>query len=240
MNPRNNNKTIWSIGATSKIAIELQRIWAKKGFKFILCSRDKKDLLNIKDDLLIRGATNVHIYSMEELSTSKPIQPMDILLISIGSLSEQPKWQTSKEYRDSQWHTNTTLVMDWVEWGAAEIESSGRGQICVMTSVAADRAKKSNYGYGTAKAALDYYLEGVSHRLAKLGNRITILKPGPTKSPMTSKLSNKKLADPKDVAFTFSKAIEKNKAVAYAPSIWKYIMLIIKYIPRKIWFKTDL
>lgn len=235
----NQSKTVWSVGATSKIAIEMQRIWASQGYSFILSSRKKTELSDIKKDLLVRGAPKVDTYSLEELTKEKPPLKMDILLIALGSLSDQKTWESSKEYRENQWATNTTLVMDWIEWGAKVIEDTGRGKICVMTSVAADRAKKSNYGYGAAKAALDFHLQGVAHRLAALGPRVFILKPGPTKTPMTAQLDQTKLADPKKVARSFTSAIKKDKTITYAPWIWKYIMLIIKLIPQKIWFKTS-
>jgi short-subunit dehydrogenase len=56
---------------------------------------------------------------------------------------------------------------------------------------------------------------------------------------MTASMGTKKMADPKDVAETLALAIEKGKSVAYAPSIWKYIMFIIKNIPKTLWHKTN-
>jgi short-subunit dehydrogenase len=242
-------KTTWSIGATSKIAIEMARVWAKDN-NFVLASRNKSDLKTISKDLIVRGAKKVEVFSLPELMGQRAQvslgMPMDRLLIALGSLSNQKNWQDQKQYRDQEWQVNTSDVIDWIEWGASQIETTNRGQICVMTSVAADRAKRSNYAYGAAKAALDFYLEGVAHRLSKIqGNRkynqITILKPGPTRTPMTSDMfGKKKLADPKSVAISFCKAIDKEKYVVYAPFQWKFIMLIIKYLPKRIWFKTDL
>lgn len=241
-------KTTWSIGATSKIAIEMARIWAKDN-NFVLASRNKSDLKAISKDLIVRGAKNVEVFSLPELMGHKTqisiAMPMDRLLISLGSLSNQKNWQDQDQYRHTEWKTNTSDVIDWIEWGASQIEKTNRGQICVMTSVAADRAKRSNYGYGAAKAALDFYLEGISHRLSKIQgntnlNRVTVLKPGPTRTPMTSDMvGKKKLAAPKSVAMSFCKAIDKRKYIVYAPFQWKLIMLIIKYLPKKIWFKTD-
>lgn len=232
--------TVVSIGATSRIAIEMQRIWARKGHNLALYSRNKRDLEIIAKDLKIHGANNVSIHSLNNGSPqNEPPPDMDILLISIGSLSDQNKWERDNEYRHQEWQTNTTLVTDWIEWGATQIEQNKKGHICVITSVAADRAKKSNYAYGAAKAALDFYCLGVAHRLAAIGNRVSILKPGPTLSPMTKDMANKKLADPKEVAIEFVKDIDKKRLISYSPKVWKYIMLVIKYIPTNIWHKTN-
>jgi short-subunit dehydrogenase len=231
-------KKIVSIGATSKIAIEMQRIWAKNGYSIFLSSRKPEDLENIKKDLLIRGASHVEI---KDLSKIEDILDFDVCLISIGNLSEQKRWENEKSYRVAEWKVNTELPISYIEWATYSIEQSKRGQICVITSVAADRAKKSNYAYGAAKASLDFYLQGVDHRLSSQGltKRICTLKPGPTLSPMTADMEGKKLADPKDVAKEFCNAIKKGKSSCYAPWIWRYIMLIIKHIPSKIWFKTN-
>jgi decaprenylphospho-beta-D-erythro-pentofuranosid-2-ulose 2-reductase len=230
---------VWSIGATSKIAIELQRLWAAEGADLYLVSREPLDLKPIVSDLKIRGACKVEVHGLNDAKNAFETGEMDILLISLGSLSDQGKWEDSQKYRELEWTTNTSLVIDWLELGASKIEKEGRGQLCVITSVAADRAKKSNYGYGAAKAALDFYAEGVAHRLSPISPCVTVLKPGPTDTPMTANLNGKKLADPKQVATIFKKAIESKKAISYAPWQWKYIMLIIKYLPRKIWFKTN-
>lgn len=236
-------KTIWSVGATSRISIEMQRIWATKGYKFILLSRNINDLKNIKKDLIVHGAESVEISNLGENAMDKFMEfkehRMDILLISIGSLSEQKRWQEDNKYRLNEWSTNTSLVMDWIEIAAGCIENGSKTHLCVMTSVAADRAKRSNYAYGCAKAALDFYLKGIEHRLSSFGKTISILKPGPTKSPMTSTMTNKKLADPKEVALVFTEGIDKKKGTIYAPKIWEYIMLTIKGIPKFIWDKTN-
>jgi short-subunit dehydrogenase len=233
------NKLIVSVGATSRIAIEMQRRWAKEHHNFILVGRDKENLERIKRDLQCLGAGDIEVRSLEQ---AYPDITPDITLIALGSLSKQEKWQQCANYRENEWEINTLTVINWIEWAATKIEETKKGQIAVMTSVAADRPKKSNYGYGAAKAALDFYMLGVRHRLSKYKCKVQILKPGPTRSPMTQSMPNKKMADPKEVAKIFCSSIDnkKNNSITYAPKIWRVIMNIIKLCPEIVWNKTNL
>ncbi len=229
--------TIWSIGATSRIAIEMQRYWARDGASFFLFGRSLEKLNRVQQDLLCRGAVGAEIEKLG--APPEETAPFDILLISVGSLSEQSKWQVSSDYRLREWHANTMLIMDWVEWGARCVEAGLGGKIAVMSSVAADRAKKSNYGYGAAKAALDFYLSGVDHRLAPFGRVVVNLKPGPTNTPMTGAVKNRKLADPEAVARDFCRRMQRGQSTIYSPANWRYIMAIIRTCPRWLWNMTD-
>jgi len=228
---------VWSIGATSRIAIEMQRCWAKEGYRFVLVGRNQDKLNRVADDLLACGATAVDT----RVSLQPPDKPtgFDLLLISVGSLSDQDRWQVDRMYRESEWTTNTSLIINWIEWGAMCVEYGEGGKIAVISSVASDRAKKSNYGYGASKAALDFYLKGVDHRLAKAGGVVVILKPGPTNTPMTAGIVNRKLADPSTVGLNFCQALRNGSLVVYSPKIWRYIMSIIRLCPRKIWNMTN-
>lgn len=229
-------QTVWSVGATSRIGIEMQRLWAPNA-EFHLCARNPQKLSRVCLDLHCRGARRVEAHTLE---IPAQLEKFDVLLVCLGSLSDQERWQTNPTYRQEEWHLNTLTILDWIEWGAASIEHHQHGHLAVMTSVAADRAKKSNYAYGSAKAALDFYLLGVEHRLHPLGPCVHILKPGPTQSPMTKRLQNKNLADPKEVARTLCRGLSKNQSLIYAPKIWRVLMKILTLCPKTLWLKTNL
>jgi decaprenylphospho-beta-D-erythro-pentofuranosid-2-ulose 2-reductase len=233
-----NPQTIWSVGATSRIGLEMQRLWAPNA-TFHLCARNPEKLQRVCRDLQCRGAHSTETHPLE---TPAQLEKFDLLLICLGSLSEQGLWQTDSNYRQKEWQLNTLTILDWIEWGAASIEQHRQGHLAVMTSVAADRPKKSNYAYGSAKAALDFYLLGLEHRLHPLGLGpcVHILKPGPTQSPMTTHLQNKKLADPKEVARELCQGLSKNQSLIYAPKIWSVLMRVIKLCPKALWMKTNL
>jgi decaprenylphospho-beta-D-erythro-pentofuranosid-2-ulose 2-reductase len=240
MNPED---PIIVVGATSRLAIEVCRLAAQSnpGQTFILHARHPLERLErIAADLQAHGAGCVG------LQGPNPPEEMwhgfSLLLICQGSLTSQEKASENKDYLRQEWEANTTEILEWMEWGAAQVEKHG-GQIAVISSVASDRAKKSNYTYGAAKAALDFALAGLRHRLHGHGV-VTTIKPGPTTSPMTDAspdaTKGKPLADPKKVAACIWTGIQKKAKVVYAPSHWKYVMGVIGLIPDAIWHKTNL
>lgn len=235
---RNSPRRIWTVGASSRLAIGMQRAWARPGTHFVLAGRDQGKLRRVASDLLCRGASSAVCRDLSP--PARESEEMDLLLIALGSLSGQEKWQKDPGYRRGEWKVNTSVVFDWVEWGARNIETYGSGKLAVISSVASDRARRSNYGYGAAKAALEFYMNGVAHRLAPQGGTVVILKPGPTDTPMTLGTAAPFLAHHKTVVSDLVKAVEKGVSVSYSPRHWRLIMQAIKICPRLIWNKLNL
>ena len=119
--------------------------------------------------------------------------------------------------------------------------AQGHGQLGVITSVAADRGRKSNYIYGCAKAMVDTYLEGFRARLASDNVHVMTIKPGFVDTPMTKDFKKGLLwASPDYVAGKIVASFEKNKNVVYVPWIWFFIMTVIKNIPENLMKKLPL
>ena len=111
--------------------------------------------------------------------------------------------------------------------------AQGGGTLCVFSSVAGDRARKPGVIYGATKAGLSAYLEGLDHRYRDQGLVTVCVKPGFVKTGMTSGLQPPPFAgEPDQVAARVLVAIDKGWPVVYAPWIWRWIMLVIKFLPR--------
>jgi short-subunit dehydrogenase len=125
---------------------------------------------------------------------------------------------------------------------ARMLEQQGGGSLAVIGSVAADRGRASNFVYGSAKAGLETFLEGMRHRLAKFPNtRITTIKPGLTDTPMTADIPKGPLFSSAEKVGALSwKAIKKGVPVAYVPGWWWMILTIVRLLPRKIFYRTKL
>ena len=104
----------------------------------------------------------------------------------------------------------------------------------VITSVAGERGRPRNYTYGAAKRALTCYLEGLRVRLAKSNVTVTTIQPGFVDTKMTFglPLPGPLVATPAQAGKAIFKAVSTGKDEAYVPFFWRYIMLIIKSIPR--------
>jgi len=125
---------------------------------------------------------------------------------------------------------------------ANRFEENKRGTIAVISSVAGDRGRQSNYVYGAAKSGLDAFLQGLRNRRSKADVHVLTIKPGFVDTPMTAHIPERGplWAQPEDVAKGIVSAIEKQKYVVYLPRFWSLIMLIIRSIPERIFKKLSL
>jgi short-subunit dehydrogenase len=119
--------------------------------------------------------------------------------------------------------------------------TQGHGAIAVIGSVAGDRGRASNYVYGTAKAGLAAFTQGLRQRLSKSNVQVLLIKPGFVDTPMTQEFKKGFLwASPDQVAKDICRAVEKRKNVLYTPWFWALIMLIIQHIPESIFKRLKL
>mgnify|MGYP000704499895 CR=1 FL=1 len=115
---------------------------------------------------------------------------------------------------------------------ANKFEEQGKGTISVISSVAGDRGRQSNYIYGTAKGALNIFMQGLRNRLHRAGVQVLTIKPGFVDTPMTADLSKGILwVQPEKIADDIYQAIKKNKNEIYTPWFWRPVMMIIKSMP---------
>jgi short-subunit dehydrogenase len=124
---------------------------------------------------------------------------------------------------------------------ARQMETQGRGTLAVISSVAGDRGRASNYVYGAAKAAVSTYLSGLRQRLSPRGVNVLTVKPGFVDTPMTASFKKGLLwAKPEHVARGIVHAIDKRRAVVYLPWFWAAIMAVIRGIPEFVFRRVQL
>jgi len=166
----------------------------------------------------------------------------DLAMIAHGSLPDQVACQQDIDLVDQALALNGVSPALFAEAIAAAMIEQGSGTLVIVGSVAGDRGRKSNYVYGAAKGLLERYAQGLQHRLPGSGVTLCLVKPGPTRSPMTSHLveSGMPLADISDVANAIVKGVDKGRAVIYAPGKWALIMLVIRHLPRFVFNRLDI
>lgn len=245
-------KRVLIVGATSAIATACARLWAEEGAEFFLVARDSEKLEQTRSDLLARGSKVVNSYTMDVADFSKhaemverchvALQQIDIALIAHGTLPDQQACEHDAEVALREFVINGTSVISLLTLLAKQFETQHCGTLAVISSVAGDRGRPSNYLYGTAKAAVSTFCEGLRARLYKVGVHVIDIKPGFVDTPMTRGLQLPALlvVKPEQIAPRIIKGIENKTAVLYAPGFWKAIMLIIKLIPQFIFKKANL
>ena len=244
-------KGILIIGATSAIAEQCARIWAAKGDALHLVARNEQHIQTIAADLKVRGASEVTTYCADLNDIEKHIAlfdmaeealgSVDIVLIAHGTLSNQKKCELSVDKTLAEIKTNALSTISLLTLIANRFEEKNNGTICVISSVAGDRGRASNYVYGSAKAMVTTFLSGLRQRLNNSNIAVVTIKPGFVDTPMTSAFKKGPLwAKPNAVASKIVKAIEKKRSEIYVPVFWLLIMMVIKLIPSKLFKRISL
>ena len=241
------------VGATSAIAVECARIWAQKQtIDLTLVGRDAGRLQKIAEDLAIRSPDSIMHVAECDFLDPKSIKMVlenvvsngnvDIVLIAHGILLDQKQCQEDLDLCNHSLLINGVSSILFAEAFANHFEEVGRGHMALIGSVAGDRPRKSNYIYGAGKSLIDFFVNGLQHRFADTDIRISLIKPGPTDTPMTAKSKEKsvKLAKIEVVATDIVKGIEKGKSVVYTPWKWRFIMFVVKRIPRFVFNKMNI
>lgn len=241
---------ILALGATSAIAEATLRLFAARGASFFLVARNADKLNAVAADLRTRGAATVatHVMDLDDTaahpamlaSAAGNLGTIELALLAHGVLGDQQQAEASYPVAEAVLGTNFMAPVSLITWLANYFESTHQGTLAVISSVAGDRGRKSNYVYGASKGALTIFLDGVRNRIDRSGVHVLTIKPGFVATPMTAHLPQGPLfAPPSKVAAGILRAIEKRKDVVYVPGFWAVIMLIIRMIPRRIFKRLN-
>lgn len=244
-------KNILVIGATSAIAEQTIRLYAKQNTNLHLLGRSEDKLQTIAKDAQIRGAESAsyqvldvndfeqHAKVLE--SAFAKLGTVDLVLIAHGSLPDQQACEKNVSTTLRELNTNAISGISMLTLIANQLEMQGCGTIAVITSVAGDRGRQSNYVYGAAKGMLSIFLQGLRNRLYSKGVHVLDIKPGFVDTPMTAEFKKGALwAKPQTIAQHIVKAVERRKNTLYTPWFWCIIMLIIRNIPEFVFKKLKL
>ena len=241
-------KNIIIIGGASAIAWETAKKFVADGTNLFLVDRFAGRLEAVRQDLLARSKVKIGIMELdvnnfecheEVFSRSDEFfGDADGILIAHGTLPEQLVAEHSREAILKEFSTNCTSVLSFLTIAADYFESRKNGCIAVISSVAGDRGRRSNYIYGSAKGAVSIFTDGLRNRLREYGVNVVNIKPGFVDTPMTAHLpKNFLFTKPAQVGEGIYEAMKAGKSVVYLPGYWRFIMMIVKHIPEFIFSK---
>ncbi len=233
------------LGATSAIAQATARLLAERGASFFLVARDPYKLAAVASDLQTRGARFVRTLKLDldDLDAHGPLLTatidamgsIDMALLAHGVLGNQAAAQADARVAEALYRTNFLSPASLITWMANYFEGRGEGCLAVISSVAGDRGRKSNYVYGASKAALNVLLDGVRNRIDRSGVHVLTIKPGFVATPMTAHLKRGPLfAEPRTVGRGILRAVQSRRDVVYLPGFWRLIMFVVRSVPARI------
>lgn len=239
------------IGGTSAIAEHCARLWAARGDELFLVGRNNERLTQIIADLKVRGAANVGhlILDLNDFdqhqnmldTAERHLGGLDMVLIAHGTLSDQKACEKSVSLTINEITTNALSIVALLTLISNRLEVKKRGKIAIISSVAGDRGRESNYVYGSSKAMVTAFTSGLRQRLHKSGVTVVTIKPGFVDTPMTKNMAKNYLwATPESIALQITKAIQGPSTEIYTPYFWRIIMLIIKSIPNSLFKHVSL
>lgn len=239
------------VGATSAIATEVARLFARDGSSFFLVGRAPEKLMALCDDLKVRGAVAAGWSAADLRETSdhprllaaadEALGGYDMVLVAFGTLADQKASEASVDVALAEWHLNATCMISLLTLIANKLEAQRHGTLAAISSVAGDRGRKSNYLYGAAKAALSTFLQGLRARLSTSGVRVVTVKPGMVDTPMTAHLKKGPFfASPERVGRDIHRAMLAGSDIVYTPWHWRFVMLMIRAIPERLFKRLPL
>jgi len=244
-------KKIMIIGAASAIAKETAILFAREGASLYLVDINQGRLEAVQNDILARYQTKIKwdILNVLDFDRHEPVfkraveafNGLDAVLIAHGTLADQIDTQKSVEKIVREFNINCVSVITMASLAANYFEQKKEGLIAVISSVAGDRGRMSNYIYGSAKGGVTTFLQGLRNRLAHSGVNVLTIKPGMVDTPMTAHLpKNPLFAKPQDIGKIIYKAMKNKKDIVYAPAYWRFIMWVVVHLPEFVFKKLKM
>jgi NADP-dependent 3-hydroxy acid dehydrogenase YdfG len=246
------SRNLLIIGATSAIAEATARRWAVPGCRMHLVARSQPKLEVVAADLRSRGAAvQTAILDVNDFAAHQAIidaafaalERIDVVLLAHGDLPDQRQCEARLDATLQALNTNAVSTVSLLTLIANRLQAQGSGVIAVIGSVAGDRGRKSNYVYGSCKALVATFTEGLAGRLQPFGIGVITIKPGFVDTPMTAHIAKKGAlwAQPAAIAALIDRRVAAGASGSfYAPRFWALIMLVIRLLPAPILYRLNI
>lgn len=238
------------LGATKGMGRALARLLAERGDRLFLLGRDLDDLERSARDLEVRGggqaeSVGTALCDLERPETFAPalaaaetrLGGLDAVVVTAAEFARQEVLEADPRRLLRLLEVNFTGTVLFCEEARRRlleaVARGGAGRLCVFSSVAGDRARKPVVLYGATKAGLSYYLEGLDLRHRAGGLRVVTVKPGFVRTTMTRDLEPPPFTgEPEAVARDVVRALDRGTPVLYTPRAWRWVMLVVRNLPR--------
>jgi decaprenylphospho-beta-D-erythro-pentofuranosid-2-ulose 2-reductase len=249
INAVGNPQTLLLLGGTSEIGLAICEEYLKKSpLRVILAALPNDPGREAAvAQMKAAGATEVDVIDFDALDTDSHPKVIDeawskgdvdvaIVAFALDGDAEE-LWQNQRKAVLIANVNYTASVSVGVLVGE-KMKAQGFGRIIAMSSVAGERVKRANFVYGSTKAGLDGFYLGLGEALAPFGPKVTVVRPGMVRTKFSAHVKEAPLTvNKEDVAALAVAASDKGKEIVWAPGPFRFVMVVLRHIPRAIFRK---
>jgi decaprenylphospho-beta-D-erythro-pentofuranosid-2-ulose 2-reductase len=241
-------QTVLVLGGTSEIGLAIAgKLASPRRATVILAGRRPEALEAAATTVRAAGAGRVEIVPFDAAdtdthedfvaSTSKQAgTDFDVVVLAFGVLGTQAVDEAGGHGAVRVAQTNYVGAVSVGLATARLLKSQGHGTLIVLSSVAGERVRRANFIYGSSKAALDGFAQGLGDALAGTGARVLIVRPGFVHTKMTRGLVAPPLSTTADaVAEATVKALALGREVIWVPALLRPVFSVFRHLPRAVW-----
>lgn len=245
-------QSVLVLGGGSEIAqATLRRLVAHRTRTIVLAARDPAALAPQAEELRALGATQVETVPFDAAAFDTHeafvddvfdrIGDIDLVLFAFGVLGDQREAERDPSAATEIATVNYVGAVSVAVPVAARLRAQGHGTIVVLSSVAGERARRSNFVYGSSKAGLDAFFQGLGDSLVGTGVHVLIVRPGFVHTKMTEGMDPAPLATTPDaVAQAIVRGIERREEVVWVPPALRFVMSVLRHVPRPLFRRLPL
>lgn len=252
INAVGNPQTLLLLGGTSEIGLAICEEYLKKSpLRVILAALPNDPGRDAAvAQMQAAGATQVDVIDFDALDTESHPKVIDetwskgdvdvaIVAFALDGDAEE-LWQNQRKAVLVA-NVNYTAAVSVGVLVGEKMKAQGFGRIVAMSSVAGERVKRANFVYGSTKAGLDGFYLGLGEALAPFGPKVTVVRPGMVRTKFSAHVKEAPLTVNKDVVAELAVAAsDKGKEIVWTPGPWRFVMMVIRHIPRAIFRKLPI
>lgn len=240
------------LGGTSEIALTTVRKMIQHGHtdRVVLAVREPEVIVATAQELLDLGATDVSAISFDALDPASHPETIesaftehgdfDVVLLAFGVLGDQDEFADDPVAAATAVATNYTGAVSSGLAAANHLRKQGHGTLVVLSSVAGERARKANFVYGSSKAGLDAFAQGLGDSLVGSGVNVLIVRPGFVHTKMTKGMDSAPFSTtPEVVADAIIDGIRNHKRIVWVPGMLRWVFAGMRHLPSPLWRKVS-
>jgi decaprenylphospho-beta-D-erythro-pentofuranosid-2-ulose 2-reductase len=166
---------------------------------------------------------------------------LDVVVIAFGVLGDQATFDADPVAAAAAVTTNYAGAVSVGLAVANRLRTQGHGRLVVLSSVAGERVRKANFVYGSSKAGLDAFAQGLGDSLAGSGASVLVVRPGFVTSSMTAGLDPAPMSTTPDaVAAAVVKGLRAGRRTIWVPGALRLVFAVFRHLPGPLWRRMPL